>query len=476
MKVERILERRIRAQVDINSMQFGFMPGKGTIDAIFIVRQLQEKHRQKKKDLFYAFVDLEKAFDRVPRELVRWALRKSGVEEWLVEAVMALFKDAHTAVRTAGGDSDVFDVKVGVHQGAVLSPLLFALVMDVVTKEAREGLPWELLYADDLVLIATSVEELKRKLQVWKRSLTTKGLKVNIGKTKVMKSSGYTSTISESGAWPCGVCGKGVAANSILCNECDKWVHRRCSGVTGSLTEASPTFVCRRCRNPNPTPQEEQARMESMSVDGDEFGAVESFCYLGDTLDAECGVDSAVTARIRSGWKKFRELSPFLTSRAAPLKLKGTVYAACIRTSMVYGSETWALRAEQEQKLERAEARMVRWMTGVTLQDRKSTDEVRASLGLDSITAVITRARLRWYGHVQRKDEEEWVRKITEFSVEGRRPPGRPHKSWQELVSADLRRLRLRPSDAANRENWRRTIFESTSNLGPPSKRTQNRR
>ena len=73
MKVlERVLENRIRCQVSIDNMQFGFMPGKGTTDAIFIMRQVQEKHQAKKKKLYYAFVDLEKAFDRVTREVVRW--------------------------------------------------------------------------------------------------------------------------------------------------------------------------------------------------------------------------------------------------------------------------------------------------------------------------------------------------------------------------------------------------------------------
>ena len=91
MKVlERVLEKRIRCQVSIDNMQFGFMPGNGTTDAIFIMRQVQEKCQAKKK-LYYAFVDLEKAFGRVPREVVRWALRKLGVDELLIRIVMALY-------------------------------------------------------------------------------------------------------------------------------------------------------------------------------------------------------------------------------------------------------------------------------------------------------------------------------------------------------------------------------------------------
>ena len=74
--LERMLEKRLRCQVSMDNMQSGFMPGKGTTDAIFIMRQVQEKYQAKKKKLYYAFVDLEKAFDRVPRQMVRWGLRK----------------------------------------------------------------------------------------------------------------------------------------------------------------------------------------------------------------------------------------------------------------------------------------------------------------------------------------------------------------------------------------------------------------
>ena len=102
-----MLEKRIRCQVTIHNMQFGFMPGKGTTDAIFIMQQVQEKHQaKKKKKLYYAFVDLEKAFDRVPRELVRWALMKLGVDEWLIRTVMTLYTEACTVVRTDAGLSE----------------------------------------------------------------------------------------------------------------------------------------------------------------------------------------------------------------------------------------------------------------------------------------------------------------------------------------------------------------------------------
>ena len=82
MKVfKKVIEKAIRGQVSIDSMQFGFMPGRGTIDAIFIARQLQDRYLGNKKKLYFAFVDLEKAFDRVPREVVRWSLGMLGVME-----------------------------------------------------------------------------------------------------------------------------------------------------------------------------------------------------------------------------------------------------------------------------------------------------------------------------------------------------------------------------------------------------------
>ena len=159
------------------------MPGRGTTDAIFIVRQLQEKFLAKNKNLYLAFVDLEKAFDRVPRQVLWWAMRKLGIDEWIVQLVQAMYCELRSKVHIDNCFSDSFNVNVGVHQGSVLSPLLFIIVLEALSHEFRTGSQWELLYADDLVIMAETIEELSQKLDAWKVNLEKKGLRVNMKKT-----------------------------------------------------------------------------------------------------------------------------------------------------------------------------------------------------------------------------------------------------------------------------------------------------
>ena len=96
--IEKVLERIMQHMVKVDNLQFGFMPGKGAIDAVFILRRLQEGYLDKEK-LYMCFVDLEKAFHRVPRKVLEWAMRKRGIPEAMVRAVMSLYKGAKTRVR-----------------------------------------------------------------------------------------------------------------------------------------------------------------------------------------------------------------------------------------------------------------------------------------------------------------------------------------------------------------------------------------
>ena len=109
------------------------------------------------------------------------AMRKLGIEEWIVRFVQAMYNNTRSRVRVNNTYSDEFGVKVGVHQGSVLSPLLFVIVLEALSCEFRTGTPWELLYADDLVISAETEEGLKMKLNKWKTEMEAKGLRVQHG-------------------------------------------------------------------------------------------------------------------------------------------------------------------------------------------------------------------------------------------------------------------------------------------------------
>ena len=116
----------------IDESQFGFVPGRGTTDAIFVVRQLQEKYLTVGKQIYVDFVDLKKACDRVPRNLIWWAIRKLGVEKWIVKLVQGMDENVPSRGRVSEGHSNEFEVKVGVHQGSVLSPVLYIIVLQAL--------------------------------------------------------------------------------------------------------------------------------------------------------------------------------------------------------------------------------------------------------------------------------------------------------------------------------------------------------
>ena len=119
-------------------MQYGFMPGKGTVDAAFALRRFTEKFRAKNNKLFLIFVDLKKVGEKA-REVISFALTRKGVAEYLVNGPMLLYKGCKTAVSVDSKLSSSSSVKVGVHQMSALSPLLFMMVMDVLMMRRRDG-------------------------------------------------------------------------------------------------------------------------------------------------------------------------------------------------------------------------------------------------------------------------------------------------------------------------------------------------
>ena len=293
-----------------------------------------------------------------------------------MSVIKAMYYDASTKVRMNRRESRAFNVKVGVHQGSVLSPMLFIIVLEALSREFREGLPMELLYANDLVLIAETKELLLKQVRNWKEGMEKNGLRVNAGKTKIMWCRRSMGQAEDSGEHPCGVCRKGVGDNSIFCVECSRWVHKKCSGISGKL-KSGVDFHCRRCLEGEKGLFQSVLLKEVMIEPNVKLKCVPKFCYLGDTLGAGGGVEEAARARVRCAWAKFKELSPILTARGASYRIKGKIYEACVQSALIYGTETWAMKAANLQSLERTERMMVRWICGVSLKDRKRSVDSR---------------------------------------------------------------------------------------------------
>ena len=117
---------------------------------------------------------------------------------------------------------------------------------------------------------------------------------------------------------------------------------------------------------------------------------------------------------------------------------------------MIYCSETWPLKSESVQRLERTEKRMVRWMCGTSLHEKRRSEGLLQLMGLKKIMDEIRQGRLRWYGHVVRREEDRWLTEGWRFEVEGPRPRGRPRKTWDEMLAEDRRLSDLTNVDVRN--------------------------
>ena len=130
---------------------------------------------------------------------------------------------------------------------------------------------------------------------------------------------------------------------------------------------------------------------------------VYEFPYLGDMLNDAGGVEKAVAARVRAAWMKFRELGGILCTRGASLRVKGVVYKACVRSVLTNGAETWAMKAGVFQRLRATERRMI---CRVTLKDMVESTMIASRVEVNDLEEHLRQKRLRWFGHIVRRDEE----------------------------------------------------------------------
>ena len=227
-------------------------------------------------------------------------------------------------------------------------------------------------------------------------------------------------------------------SNSIFCNGCKHWVHKKCSGLK-HLTK-DPEYRCTRCKGTahllDGRPQKE------VHVGPDKLEVVASFCYLEDMLSAAGGCEFQPQYVWKRPGRSSRICYQF-SPRHLSFKTHGQVYSSCVWNAMLHASETWPLTKPNLQRLRRNDRAMVSQICNVRPQDIVSTrsNELLARLGIEDLDLILKVRRLRWYGHVERSNGA--VKTAFDIQVDGKHGPGRPKMTWKQLTERDCREWKL---------------------------------
>ena len=410
----RVVIDRVRSvtEGEIGEEQCGFRRGRGCVDQVFVIKQLSEKFVSKNREMYAAFMDLEKAYDRIDRDAMWRVLSGYGVNGKLLRAVQCVYDKSEACVRVCREESEWFEVKVGLRQGCVMSPWLFNVYMDGVMREVRENAgdvgvrlvessgrrEWKvewLMFADDTVLVCDSIEKLRSAIEEFERVCCRRKLRINVDKSKVMR------------------IGRSEGRGEI------------------------------------------DAR-----VNGRGMEEVGTYRYLGVDVSKDGKGNEEVNHRIVEARKAWGALKELWKKGSISIGAKVGMYEGVVEPTLLYGSETWVLNVGERKRIEAVEMNCLRNVCGVRRIDRVSNVEVRRRCGkYRSVNQKIDQGLLRWFGHVERMGSERMVKRVYESEAEGNRGRGRPRKGWLEGVREVLGSRGLSVEEARvrvhDRKGWR---------------------
>ena len=177
----------------------------------------------------------------------------------------------------------------------------------------------------------------------------------------------------------------------------------------------------------------------NVTLNGEALEAVDQFKYLGSVIHASGGVEADVSHRVNEGCKVLGALKGVMKNRTLDMNIKKVLYEKVVVPTVMYGSELWGLKVSERQKLNVFEMRCLRSMTGISLMDRTRNEIVRARAGVrGELSARVDMNVLRWFGHVERMDNERLLKRVVNAEVDGRNARGRRRFGWKEGVKKAL--------------------------------------
>ena len=245
------------------------------------------------------------------------------------------------------------------------------------------------------------------------------------------------------------------ADDIVICEETREEVERRLESWKYALerrgmkvSRSKTEYLCINEGN-----DDETVKMEDTKV-----SRVKQFKYLGSMVQESGGCEREVKKRVQAGWNEWRRVSGVICDRRLPARVKGKVYSSVVRPAMVYGLETVAVTKKKMEEMKVAKIKMLRFAMGVTRKDKIRNEHIRSTVKIERLGMKMREGRLRWYGHVMKRDQEYVGRKMMEMELPGKRKRGRPKRKFLDVVKEDMEEVGAKETDIEDRKMWRMMI------------------
>lgn len=398
-----ILLDRLQDSIEpyIRGEQAGFRPSRSCIDQINTLRIILEQASEWRSPIYLLFIDFEKAFDKINRNIIWKILATNGIPDKIINIIKNMYEGSTCRVVHQGRVSDPIPVRAGVKQGCVLSPLLFLISIDTVmraTNTQPRGIQWglttrleDLDYADDLCLLSHTLTDLQTKLRALDLQANKVGLKINLKKTKEMR------------------------VNT--------------------------------------------ANAEPLHLQDKDLEKTETFCYLGSIVTQQGGAESDILNRIQKARQAFANLSKFWLSANISKKTKIRVFNSNIKSVLLYACETWLVTEKLTHSLQTFVNKCLRRIIGIRWPDTISNRQLWELTGQKEIKLEIRARKWRWVGHTLRRDPHNIAKQSFQWNPQGKRRVGRPKMTWRRSIDLEAQEAGKSWGEiralAQNRTRWR---------------------